>query len=64
MEVEGCSRDYQIARQPVLPTPNQLAPDRLGDVLLLINGLPLIHIEFTRCTRPRPWSEIRFPETF
>ena len=48
MAIAGGPTRYQIARQPVLPTPNPLAPDRRGDVMLLINGLPLIHIELKR----------------
>ena len=39
---------YQIARQPVLPTPHPLAPGRRGDLMLLINGMPVIHIELKR----------------
>ena len=43
----GQSR-YQIARQPQLRTTNPLAGDRRGDLMLLINGMPVIHIELKR----------------
>lgn len=36
---------YQIAEQPKFPTAHPLASDRRGDIMLLINGMPVIHIE-------------------
>lgn len=36
---------YQIARQPKLPIPSEILGDRRGDLMLLINGMPLFHIE-------------------
>ena len=36
---------YQIARQPKFPTADPIMHNRRGDVMLLINGLPVIHIE-------------------
>lgn len=39
---------YQIVRQPALPTGHPLASDRRGDLMLLINGLPLFHVELKR----------------
>ena len=39
---------YQIVRQPKLPTPHPLASDRRGDIMLLINGLPLFHVELKK----------------
>ena len=36
---------YQIARQPKLPIPSEIFGDRRGDLMLLINGMPLFHIE-------------------
>ena len=36
---------YQIAEQPIFTTRRNILPDRRGDVLLLINGMPVIHIE-------------------
>ncbi len=48
MQIAGGTTCYQIARQPKLPTPHPLASDRRGDVMLLINGMPLIHVELKR----------------
>ena len=39
---------YQIAEQPQFPTVHPLASDRRGDLMLLINGMPVIHIELKR----------------
>ena len=36
---------YQIARQPVFPPISDVLGDRRGDLMLLINGMPFIHIE-------------------
>ena len=36
---------YQIARQPKLPVSSEILGDRRGDLMLLINGMPLYHIE-------------------
>ncbi len=47
-ERAGGQSCYQIARQPKLPTPSPLASNRRGDLMLLINGMPLIHIELKR----------------
>lgn len=44
-EIAGGKSRYQIARQPRFKRLNKLANDRRGDVMLLINGMPLIHIE-------------------
>lgn len=39
---------YQIVRQPKFQTKHPLASTRRGDVMLLINGMPIIHIELKR----------------
>ena len=44
VEVAGGKSHYQIAEQPKFETSSQYN-DRRGDIMLLINGLPLIHIE-------------------
>lgn len=36
---------YQIAEQPIFTTRRNVLPERRADVLLLINGMPVIHIE-------------------
>lgn len=47
-EIAGGRSRYQIARQPHFPTKSKMLPKRRGDVMLLINGMPLIHIELKR----------------
>lgn len=47
-EIAAGQSRYQIAQQPVFPTKSKILNDRRGDVLLLINGMPLIHIELKR----------------
>ncbi|GGG75499.1 type I restriction endonuclease subunit R, EcoR124 family [Corynebacterium pelargi] len=44
-EVAGGDSTYQIARQPVLPRSHQRDKDRRGDFMLLIWGIPVIHVE-------------------
>ena len=43
-EISGKSR-YQIVEQPRFYRNSNIQKDRRGDLLLLINGMPLIHIE-------------------
>ena len=43
---------YQIARQPKFTLSNEILGNRKGDLTLLINGLPLIHIELKRTGIP------------
>ena len=47
----GRSR-YQIAEQPVFPSKSAMMRDRRGDLMLLINGMPVIHIELKRSGVP------------
>lgn len=47
----GRSR-YQIAEQPVFPAKSAMMNDRRGDLMLLINGMPVIHIELKRSGVP------------
>lgn len=44
-EIAAGSSSYQIAQQPVYRARNKLLNSRRGDVCLLINGMPVIHIE-------------------
>ena len=48
MEISSGQSRYQIARQPKFKTSNEMTGDRRGDVMLLINGMPVIHIELKR----------------
>lgn len=43
---------YQIARQPRFKLSEEVLGERRGDLSLLINGLPLIHIELKRTDVP------------
>lgn len=51
-EIAGGTSRYQIAEQPKFKTPNPLQSDRRGDFILLINGMPLIHVELKRSDIP------------
>lgn len=43
---------YQIVQQPKFPTSSPILNDRRGDIILLINGMPLFHIELKRSGVP------------
>ncbi|WP_459777931.1 type I restriction endonuclease subunit R [Allocoprococcus similis] len=43
---------YQIVQQPHFSTKSPILNDRRGDLLLLINGMPVIHIELKRSDVP------------
>lgn len=47
-EIIGGQSRYQIAQQPIFKTKSKILNDRRGDLLLLINGMPLIHIELKK----------------
>lgn len=47
-QIASGSSVYQIAEQPQFPTAHPLASNRRGDLLLLINGMPVFHIELKR----------------
>lgn len=47
-EIRAGQSVYQIVRQPKFETKHPLASTRRGDVMLLINGMPVIHIELKR----------------
>lgn len=47
-EISAGQSRYQIVRQPRFRASHPLAGDRRGDVLLLINGMPVIHVELKR----------------
>ena len=48
MEISSGQSRYQIARQPKFKTANAMLGKRRGDVMLLINGMPVIHVELKR----------------
>lgn len=47
-EIAAGQSRYQIAQQPIFKTKSSILNDRRGDLLLLINGMPLIHIELKK----------------
>ena len=54
MEIAGGKSVYQIARQPIFKSKSPILRDRRGDVMLLINGMPLIHIELKNWRKESP----------
>ncbi|MBB3171510.1 type I restriction endonuclease subunit R, EcoR124 family [Parvibacter caecicola] len=51
-EIAGGSSRYQIVQQPVFPSKTKVGHDRRGDLMLLINGMPLFHIELKKSGVP------------
>lgn len=52
-EIAGGQSYYQIVRQPKFSTAaNDLLPERRGDLMLLINGMPVFHLELKRSGVP------------
>ncbi|MEO9273629.1 HsdR family type I site-specific deoxyribonuclease [Marinomonas sp. 5E14-1] len=51
-EIAAGQSRYQIVQQPKFERGSPLRNDRRGDVMLLINGMPVIHIELKRSGVP------------
>lgn len=51
-EIAAGQSRYQIVEQPEFPTKSKLLNNRRGDLMLLINGMPVIHIELKRSGIP------------
>lgn len=51
-EIAAGQSRYQIAQQPRYARASELQHDRRGDLLLLINGMPVIHIELKKSGVP------------
>ncbi|WP_435955444.1 type I restriction endonuclease subunit R, EcoR124 family [Dryocola sp. BD626] len=51
-EIAAGQSRYQIVQQPKFERGSPLRNDRRGDVLLLINGMPVIHVELKRSAIP------------
>lgn len=47
-EIAAGQSRYQIVEQPIFKARSAVLPDRRGDFLLLINGMPVIHCELKR----------------
>lgn len=51
-EIAAGQSRYQIARQPKFKASSRILNDRRGNIMLLINGMPVIHIELKRSGVP------------
>lgn len=51
-EIAAGQSRYQIVQQPRFPSKSKLLNDRRGDLMLLINGMPVIHIELKKSGVP------------
>lgn len=51
-EIIGGQSRYQIAEQPIFKAKNSIYPNRRGDFMLLINGMPLYHVELKKSGVP------------
>ena len=51
-EIAAGQSRYQIAQQPIFRAKSPLMSDRRGDFMLLINGMPVIHVELKKSGVP------------
>lgn len=51
-EIAAGQSRYQILSQPKFPAKSKILNDRRGDIMLLINGMPVIHIELKKSGVP------------
>ncbi len=51
-EIAAGQSRYQIVKQPHFPTQSPILRDRRGDLMLLINGMPVFHLELKRSGIP------------
>lgn len=51
-EIAAGQSRYQIAQQPKFRSKSKIRNDRRGDIMLLINGMPVIHIELKKSGIP------------
>jgi type I restriction enzyme R subunit len=47
-EIAAGQSRYQIAQQPIYKSKSKILHDRRGDLMLLINGMPVFHIELKK----------------
>ena len=47
-EIAGGSSRYQIVEQPIFNKNKKISHDRRGDIMLLINGMPVFHLELKK----------------
>ena len=51
-EIAAGQSRYQIVQQPIFKTKSKILSDRRGDLMLLINGMPVIHCELKKSGVP------------
>lgn len=51
-EIAAGQSRYQIVQQPKFPTASPILNNRRGDLMLLINGMPVVHIELKKSGIP------------
>ena len=51
-EIAAGQSRYQIAQQPIFSRKSKMLNNRRGDLMLLINGMPVIHIELKKSGIP------------
>ena len=51
-EIAAGQSRYQIAQQPIFKNQSPMLRDRRGDFMLLINGMPVIHVELKKSGIP------------
>jgi len=51
-EIAAGQSRYQIAQQPKFKTKSKILGDRRGDLMLLINGMPVFHVELKKSGIP------------
>ena len=51
-EIAAGQSRYQIVKQPLFPTKSPVLKNRRGDLMLLINGMPVFHIELKKSGIP------------
>lgn len=52
MEIAAGQSRYQIVEQPIFKRQDKVLQDRRGDIMLLINGMPVFHIELKKTGVP------------
>lgn len=52
LEIKAGKSRYQIVEQPMFKCKDEIYPNRRGDLMLLINGMPVIHIELKKTGIP------------
>ncbi|MCD8372855.1 MAG: HsdR family type I site-specific deoxyribonuclease, partial [Clostridia bacterium] len=60
LEIAGGRSRYQIVEQPKFEAKSSVFPPRRGDIMLLINGMPVFHIELKKTGIPisQAWNQI------